>query len=138
MHGPTQQGVEGGGPVLDGGLIGDPADEYHDIADYGPNHSDVSRSLVVAPLWNACLNDQFKPGDSGECPATSVPSGSNFQFNVHGFALVFIEGVDTLTAPDGTTEAGVVGRMIDIFGCKSGTGPTEPGPYSLPVRLIRS
>jgi hypothetical protein len=132
MGGPTKQGVEGGGLVENGGLIGNPADEYHGIADYGPSHSDVSRSLIVTPIWNSCLASEYTQDGTGSCPANSVPSGSTFKFNIGGFALVFVEGISDV---DG--EPGVVGRLIDVFGCKSGTGPTEPGPYALPVRLIR-
>jgi Flp pilus assembly protein TadG len=133
MSGPTRQGIEGGGQVEDGGLIGDPPDQYNDIADYGTNHTDVSRSLVVAPIWNSCQDPNFIPGETGECPAESVPSGGNAQFTVGGFVLIFIEGVQNVGG-----ENGVAGRLIDVFGCEAGTGSiTEPGPYSLPVRLIR-
>src|SRR5262249_18419109 len=131
MIGPTQQGISGGGQAGDG-LIGNPPDEYHAIADYGPNHTDTSRALVVAPLWNSCTNDQFKKIATGECPATSIPSGSNVQYKVNGYALVFIEGF----ANGGN--GGVVGRLIDVFTCDNGpTSVTQPGPYALPVRLIR-
>jgi hypothetical protein len=131
MSGPTRQGVEGGGPAGEG-LIGDPPDKYWAKAEYGPDHTDTSRSLVVAPLWNSCNNDQFKKGSTGECPATSIPSGSNTQYVVNGYALVFIEGVEN--GDDG----GVVGRLIDVFGCEAGgSSVTQPGPYGLPVRLVR-
>jgi hypothetical protein len=131
MSGPTRQGIEGGGQAGDG-LIGDPPDKYWARADYGPNHTDTSRSLVVAPLWNSCLNDQFKKIATGECPATSIPSGSNTQYKVNGYALVFIEGVDN------SADSGVVGRLIDVFGCEGGPSTvTQPGPYGLPVRLVR-
>ena len=131
MVGPTRQGILGGGQAGDG-LLGNPADHYWDIADYGPNHTDTSRALVVAPLWNSCLNDQFKQGLTGECPATSLPSGSTVQYNVNGYALIFVEGVDN------GADGGVVGRLIDVFGCETGfSSVTQPGPYALPVRLIR-
>jgi Flp pilus assembly protein TadG len=131
MVGPTRQGILGGGQAGDG-LLGNPADHYWDIADYGPNHTDTSRALVVAPLWNSCLNDQFKQGSTGECPATSLPSGSTVQYNVNGYALIFVEGVEN------GADGGVVGRLIDVFGCETGfTSVTQPGPYALPVRLIR-
>jgi hypothetical protein len=131
MVGPTRQGVVGGGQAGDG-LIGNPSDKYWDIADYGPNHTDTSRALVVAPIWNSCQNDQFKKLATGECPATSIPSGGNTQYKVNGFALVFVEGVDN------GADGGVVGRLIDVFSCDAGpTQITQPGPYALPVRLIR-
>jgi Flp pilus assembly protein TadG len=131
MVGPTRQGILGGGQAGDG-LLGSPADKYWGVADYGPNHTDTSRALVVAPLWNSCLNDQFKTGSTGECPATSLPSGGNTQYKVNGYALIFIEGVDN------GADGGVVGRFIDVFGCDAGLGSvTQPGPYALPVRLIR-
>jgi hypothetical protein len=131
MVGPTRQGVEGGGQAGDG-LIGDPPDKYWDVAEYGPNHTDTSRALVVAPIWNSCLNDQFKKNDAAECPAASLPSGGNVQYGVAGYALVFIEGVEN--GEDG----GVVGRLIDVFPCSTGFNQvTTPGPYALPVRLVR-
>lgn len=131
MNGPTTQGIEGGGQAGDG-LIGSPPDKYWARGEYGPNHTDTSRALVVAPLWNSCLNDQYKKLDTGECPATAIPSGSNTQYKVNGYALVFVEGVEN--GGDG----GVVGRLIDVFGCETGTSSvTQPGPYGLPVRLVR-
>jgi len=130
MVGPTQQGVEGGGQAGDG-LIGNPPDKYWARADYGPNHTETSRSLVVAPLWNACLNDQFKKDGTGLCPAANLPSGGNVTYKIDGYALVFIEGVDN------GADGGVVGRLIDLFGCEAGTTVTQAGPYGLPVRLVR-
>jgi hypothetical protein len=131
MVGPTKQGVEGGGQAGDG-LIGNPPDKYWAPADYGPNHTDTSRALVVAPIWNSCQNDQYKKLADGQCPATSIPSGGNTQYKVSGYALVFIEGMEN------GADGGVVGRLIDVFSCdQAPTQVTQPGPYALPVRLIR-
>jgi hypothetical protein len=132
MDGPTRQGVEGGGGICCGGLIGDPPDQYHGIADYGPNHSEVSPSLVVVPVWNACQNTQFRPGGGGECPAVNVPSGDSFIYQIDGYALVFIEGVKIVGG-----DTAVVGRFIDVFGCTGTSGLTQLGPFSLPIRLVR-
>jgi hypothetical protein len=131
MVGPTKQGVEGGGQAGDG-LIGNPSDKYWDRGDYGPNHTDTSRSLIVAPLWNACLNDNFKKDGAGLCPADSLPSGGNVEYKIDGYALIFIEGMDN------GADGGVVGRLIDLFGCQAGgSNVTQAGPFGLPVRLVR-
>jgi hypothetical protein len=131
MDGPTGQGVEGGGLVCCGGLIGDPPDQYHGIADYGPYHSETSQSLVVVPVWNACQNTQFRPGAGGECPAVNVPSGDSFIYRVNGYAILFIEGVQVLGG-----ETGVVARFIDVSGC-TGSPIDQLGPFALPIRLVR-
>jgi Flp pilus assembly protein TadG len=134
MVGPTIQGVQGGGLVGDGGLIGDPPDAFHGIGDYGSNHADTSRSLVVAPIWDSCNNPLFRPGEGGECPAVNVPSGHNMVFQVAGFAMIFVEGI----GPSPGGGQGVIVRIIDVFTCGGLTsGGNETGPFSVPVRLVR-
>ncbi len=121
MVGPTKQGVED--------LIGNPADIFHAVGDYGPLHSDTSRSLVVVPVWDVCFNSS-SCGATPFCPAGKFDThGRNPEIQIVGFALLFI---------DGTSGNNVQAHLINLFSCGSGGGgPGEIGPYSVPIRLVR-
>ncbi len=121
MQGPTHQGIDD--------LVGDPPDEFHAVADYGPDHSDTSRSLVVVPIWDIC-GDPTSCGEVPFCPAGRYPGGGRFiNIKVVGFGLVFV---------DGFQGNAVQARLINVFPCSSGGGGGEQtGPYSVPIRLIR-
>lgn len=123
MVGPTNQGV--------GDLVGDPADEFHAIGEYGPNHSDTSRSLVVVPVWDICA-DTPVCGEDPFCPAGRFPGGGRFiNIQVVGFALVFVDGFQS---------GRVQGRLINVLPCSAGEGGGgggPVGPYAVPIRLVR-
>ena len=117
MVGPTRQGVEN--------LIGNPpVDSYFGIGLYGPNSSairDTSRALVVAPIVDLCSYPGF-------CPSNKLPSGTNVSLQVVGFALVFIEDVNS---------TGVIARLINVFSCGGGTAIREERrPSAIPLRLV--
>ena len=119
MIGPTKQGVNE--------LIGSPPDVYYDVGEYltSSGMSNTSRSLIVAPIWDVCLLPGF-------CPADKLPDGgANVQIPVKGFALIFIDGVQSND---------VVAHLVGISGCGSGgppLGSEVTGPYSVPIRLVR-
>ncbi|HSF17903.1 MAG TPA: pilus assembly protein TadG-related protein [Vicinamibacteria bacterium] len=128
MIGPTKQGV------LE--LIGPNPDTYMGVGLYqhaDGTMSDTSRQLIVAPIWDECGMPNFCPG--GQLP----DSGRNLQIPVVGFALLFLEGVQGND---------VIARLIWVSACGGGGGggggpgsgpePPETGPYSIPVRLIRT
>ncbi|HXV59762.1 MAG TPA: pilus assembly protein TadG-related protein [Vicinamibacteria bacterium] len=127
MIGPTKQGV------LE--LIGPNPDSYVAVGQYMTQNglSDTSHQLIVAPIWDECAMPNFCPG--GQLP----DSGRNLQIPVVGFALLFLEGVQGND---------VIARLIWVSGCGGGGGggggpgsgpePPETGPYSIPVRLIRT
>lgn len=128
MVGPTLQGVRA--------LIGDEPDQYIQVGRYlreDGSLNDTSKSLVVAPVWDTC-------GLEGFCPDNELPdSGSNVEVEVIGFAMLFLEGM---------AGSDVKARLINISACGGGdevpsTGGiggdgSAPGPYSLPIRLVRT
>jgi hypothetical protein len=101
--------------------------QYQRPASQGGGISSTSRSLVIAPIIEVC----------GFCP-DNFPSGTEeAQFTVVGFALVFIEGIQGND---------VQARLINVTDCSGGGGgggggggidPSETGPFSVPVRLVR-
>jgi Flp pilus assembly protein TadG len=127
MVGPTKQGTCSLITYNHDAQCNGPKDTYNGIADYirpDGTHSPTSRSLVLAPIIDVCKY----------CPA-GPPSGQT-QLTVMGFALVFIEDVQGND---------VIARLISITGCTDGSGsgggsidPKETGPYSVPVRLVRT
>jgi hypothetical protein len=123
MVGPTKQGVNA--------LIGNPPTDTWTgaIGAYQtPNGlSDISKNVVVAPIWDSC-------SVAGFCPSGNFPSGSNVTLQIIGFATFFLEGFqgNDLQA-----------RLISVSSCGGpaggGGGGTETGGtvLSLPLRLIR-
>jgi len=128
MRGPTVQGVQA--------LVGDPPDQFWDVADYGPNHADTSQSLIVAPIWDACNDPLFQIGEESggkggcACPVECVAPGNGTFYTVAGFALLFINGVDH--------SDGVQATLINVSDCGGNLiDPQETGPFSIPIRLIQ-
>ena len=115
MVGPTEQGVHN--------LIGNPpVDSYFGIGQYGPSSSatrDTSRALVVAPIVDLCSYPGF-------CPSNKLPSGTNVTLQVEGFALIFIEDVNS---------TGVIARLINVFSC-GGTPISGATGFAIPLRLV--
>ena len=127
MIGPTNQGVDD--------LIGQPPDTFfgedpvtHELLYLHPDGktSPVSRSLVVAPIWDVCSMGAYCDKDKFQLP----DGGANIQIPVVGFAFLFIKGV---------VGNDVEALLIGVFPC--GWAPPasddETGPYSIPVRLVR-
>ena len=120
MVGPTVQGVRDliGNPPTDSwtGTIG----EYQT-----PNGlSDMSRNVVVAPIWDSC-------GMAGFCPTESFPSGTGVTLRIVGFARYFLDGVQ-----GNDVEAHLIG--VSSCGPSGGGGPETGGTVlSLPLRLVR-
>jgi hypothetical protein len=118
MVGPTEQGVHA--------LIGNPpVDSYFGIARYGPSSSavrDTSFALVNASIVNLCSYPGF-------CPSNKLPSGTNVTLQVVGFALIFIEDVNS---------TGVIARLINVSSCGVGGGTAISGAtaFSIPLRLV--
>jgi putative Flp pilus-assembly TadE/G-like protein len=126
MVGPTAQGVRD--------LIGNPSTDTWTgtIGEYQtPNGlSDMSRNVVVAPIWDSCSM-------SGFCPAGNFPSGTTVTLQIIGFATFFLEGIQ-----GGDVQA----RLISVSSCGAtsggsggGAGSSETGGtvLSLPLRLVR-
>ena len=117
MVGPTKQGVDA--------LIGNPpTDTWVGIGDYQtPNGlSDISKNVVVAPIWDSC-------SVAGFCPSGKFPSGTQVNLQIIGFAVFFIEGFqgNNLQA-----------RLIAVSSCGSSGGNETGGTVlSLPLRLVR-
>jgi hypothetical protein len=123
MVGPTKHGVDA--------LIGNPpTDLYHSVGVYGPQsgpYSDMSKALVLAPIWDTC--------GSGLCPAGSFGNGTNVTLTVIGFAVFFLEG----TQGQGNN-ADVIARLINVSSCapsNPGGGQTGGSVLSMPLRLVR-
>ncbi len=126
MVGPTKQGVLDLICQSDKSNPGCPKDSFVSVGQYrDPNGNPIetSRSLVVAPVINICTF----------CP--SLPSGQT-TLQVVGFALVFLDG---LQGDD------VRAHLINIMSCPAGgggggggSGPPITGPFSVPVRLVRT
>ena len=136
------------GPVKSGikDLIGCPAtpDSYigpgrYQHAGTPATISSTSRSLVACPVWDVCYAS-FGTPPQGFCPTGDVPGGTNPRVVIVGFALVFIEGLQT----GGTIDCNgndVVGRIINISACGASGGgidPGETGPFGTPIRLVRA
>jgi len=123
MVGPTRQGVDA--------LIGDPPDDlYQAVGEYLINGnqppSDVSKALIVAPIWDTCNFPGF-------CPGERFPSGTWVNVPVIGFAMVFVEGFQSAG-----NQAPVVGRFINVAGCAPAvSGPRGSTVFSFPLRLVR-
>jgi Flp pilus assembly protein TadG len=116
MVGPTRQGVDA--------LIGNPpSDTYIAVGQYRHSDgtiSDTSNALIVAPIWDTCNFPGF-------CPGNQFPSGGNVNVQIAGYAMIFLVGIQGNN---------VVGRLINVSACGGGN-PTETGPYSIPIRLVR-
>jgi len=135
------------GPVKSGvkDLIGCPStpDRYigpgqYEHAGSPTTTSSTSRALVACPVWDVCYAS-FGTPPQGFCPLGDVPGGTNPRVVIVGFALVFIEGLQS----GGTIDCNgndVVGRIINIAGCGSsgGIAPGETGPFGTPIRLVRA
>ena len=124
MVGPTNQGVRD--------LIGNPpTDTWTAIGQYQtPNGlSDMSKNVVVAPIWDSCSM-------AGFCPAGNFPSGTGVTLQIIGFATFFLEGIQA-----GDVQA----RLINISSCGAASGGGGGGGgsstggtvLSLPLRLVR-
>ena len=124
MVGPTAQGVRDliGNPSIDSwtGVVG----EYETPTGL----SDMSRNLIIAPIWDAC-------GMPGFCPAGSFGAGTQVELQIIGFAVIFLEGIQGND---------VIARLINISSCGPGGGgggggaPETGGTVlSLPLRLVR-
>jgi len=125
--GPTKQGVKD--------LIGSPPDVYQSIGRYlrpdGTIH-DMSKSLVIAPIWDVCNFVDPATGISF-CPTGDFPSGGGTSLRIVGFALLFIDGI--------SGGGDVTAELINVIACAPTppTGVDEDGGtvLSLPLRLVR-
>ncbi|MFB3903044.1 MAG: pilus assembly protein TadG-related protein [Acidobacteriota bacterium] len=134
MIGPTNQGV------LE--LIGSPPDRWDDTNPAPPppegyeyqfirpdnTTTTTSNSLVVAPIWDVCSMGAYCDAmDRFQLP----DGGATIQIPVVGFALLFLDGV---------SGNDVLAHLLGVFPCGSTpiTNDEVTGPYSVPVRLIRT
>jgi hypothetical protein len=117
MVGPTRQGV--------GDLTGPTPDEWVQVGQYrrdDGNIYDTSNQLVVAPVWNNCVQN-ISPGYNGQ------------QVRVIGFVQLFIDGMQ---AQD------VQAHFVSPIACSTGgqgqAGETgaNTGPYGVPIRLVQT
>jgi hypothetical protein len=136
------------GPVKSGvkDLVGCPAtpDTYLGAGQYQhagtpTTISSTSRALVACPVWDVCYASFGSPAQ-GFCPTGDVPGGTNPRVVIVGFALVFIEGLQTGGGTIDCNGNDVVGRIINIAGCgdAGGINPGETGPFGTPIRLVRA
>jgi hypothetical protein len=125
MKGPTKQGV--------GDLIGDSPDVWggKDANGYyfyqgGTGGPQVygSRSVAVAPVWDACdPNNQFSSGKHGQT------------VKVIGFATLFFDGIqsnDVMAHFMSSTECPTSGNG------SSGSPTGSFGPGGVPIRLVQT
>jgi Flp pilus assembly protein TadG len=119
MVGPTIHGVEE--------LIGDNPDEWVGPGEYrrpDGTLTDISDSVVVAPVWDSCALSDF-------CPDGKFPTGTTVSLKIVGFAVFFLKGIEG---------GDVVARLINVSSCGPASGtPSETGGtvLSLPLRLVR-
>jgi Flp pilus assembly protein TadG len=130
MVGPTVQGVKD--------LIGNPPTDTWTgtIGQYQTSSglSDMSKNVVLAPIWNSCAMPGF-------CPAGKFPSGTTVTLQIVGFARFFLEGVQGNN---------VNARLIGVSSCGASSGggggggggggaggETGGAVLSLPLRLVR-
>jgi Flp pilus assembly protein TadG len=123
MVGPTKQGV--------GDLIGNPVtDTYIAPGQYQLGNgtvSDLSKNLVLAPIWDPCTT-------AGFCPSGKFGGGGSVTLTVRAYALVFITSM---------TGNNVNARLINVTSCSGGggggggAGDVGSSVLSVPLRLIR-
>ncbi len=121
MVGPTSQGV--------GDLTGPTPDEWLAVGQYrhdDGNIYDTSQQLVVAPVWNNCVQN-ISPGYHGQ------------QVTVVGFIQLFIDGMI-----GGKGGQGVGAHFVSPIACSTGgagaAGDTgaNTGPFGVPIRLVQT
>jgi Flp pilus assembly protein TadG len=125
MVGPTNQGV--------GDMIGNPPDTW-----LGPDPttgvfkyqtstgvSDTSKSLATMAVWDNCHN--------------TITSGKNGQSAaIIGFLEVFVDGMSNNCSGSANGGSNVRVHTVNAIGCSaSGSGSTTPGPFAVPVQLIK-
>lgn len=124
MSGPTIQGAQDliGWPKQDKYLSGAqcPAGLEFCYQSSTGTISDISRALVVAPIWDTCTY-------AGFCPGNTLPSGTKVTLQVLGFAILFIENAQG---------GNVTARLINVKACDPVTPPTN-APLAVLVRLVR-
>lgn len=135
------------GPVKKGiqGMIGCPAtpDVYVGAGQYQRADSTISstsKSLVACPVWDVC-NASFGTPPQAFCPSGDVPGGTQPLVQIVGFALVFVEGLQSGGGTIGCNGSDVIGRIINISACGDTGGtidPGETGPFGVPLRLVRA
>jgi Tfp pilus assembly protein PilX len=131
MVGPTKQGVQD--------LIGNPPTDTWTgkVGEYQTSIglSDMSKNVILAPIWDACSMPGF-------CPSGSFPSGTTVSLKIIGFAVLFLEGVQGND---------VKARLISVSSCGAaggggggggggGAGAVDAGGavLSIPLRLVRT
>jgi hypothetical protein len=121
MVGPTTQGV--------GDLTGPTPDQWVAVGQYrrdDGNLYDTSPQLVVAPVWNNCVQN-ISPGYHGQ------------QVKVVGFIQLFIDGMI-----GGKGGQGVGAHFVSPIACSTGgageAGDTgaNTGPFGVPIRLVQT
>lgn len=122
LVGPTKQGVDT--------LIGSPpTDTWVGVGEYQTANglSDMSKNVVVAPIWDSCSGLGF-------CPSGNFPSGTQVNLQIIGFAVFFLEGFQG---------SNLQARLISVSSCGNVSGGNNGGNetggtvLSLPLRLVR-
>jgi Flp pilus assembly protein TadG len=129
MVGPTVQGVKDliGNPPTDTwtGTIG----QYQTPSGL----SDMSKNVVLAPIWDTCSMPGF-------CPSGKFPSGTTVTLQIIGFARFFLEGVQGNNVKArliGVSSCGASGGAGGGGGGGGGGAETGGAVLSLPLRLVR-
>src|SRR5262245_4237479 len=125
MVGPTNQGV--------GDLIGNPADTW-----LGPDPttgvfkyqtsagvSDTSKSLGTIAVWDNC-HSTITSGTHGQ----SAP--------IIGFLEMFVDGMSNNCSGSANGGSNVRVHTVNAVGCSGGgSGSTTPGPFAVPIQLVK-
>jgi Putative Flp pilus-assembly TadE/G-like len=125
MVGPTKQGVDD--------MIGNPqdtwlgADPTTGIFKYQTSSgvSDTSKSLGVVAVWDNC-HHTITSGTHGQ----SAP--------IIGFLEVFVDGMSNSCSGSANGGNNVRVHTVNAIGCAgNGAGSTTPGPFAVPVQLVK-
>lgn len=125
MVGPTKQGVND--------MIGNPQDTWlgpdptTGVFEYQTSTgiSDTSKSLGVVAVWDNCHN--------------TITSGTHGQSApIIGFLQVFVDGLSNNCSGPANGGNNVRVHTINALGCNgNGSGGTTPGPFAVPIQLVK-
>jgi Putative Flp pilus-assembly TadE/G-like len=126
MVGPTRQGV--------GDMIGNPQDTWlgpdptTGVLQYQTSTgiSNTSKSLAVVAVWDNCHPPAITSGTNGQ----SAP--------IIGFLDVFVDGMSNDCSGPANGGNNVRVHTVNAITCNGpGSGSTTPGPFAVPVQLVK-
>lgn len=125
MVGPTNQGVND--------MIGNPQDTWLGLDpttgvfkyQTPSGVSDTSKSLATMAVWDNCHN--------------TITSGTHGQSApIIGFLEVFVDGMSNSCSGSANGGNNVRVHTVNALGCSAnGSGSTTPGPFAVPVQLVK-